>query len=267
MVSFGLLLAKGLVVIKQTKSGGFTNGMKLDRMELAGMAAYNAIGKLRKETYIDLYCKIAASYQAELQSSFAKHCKYNNDVISKKASDDDKKFIEDITTNLILYIPLTTTQLWSSNRNKELDNKVNSELRKALAPPAIAQATEDVAMAIAGADGAIDNELMMDRVVKEARDAAVKETQRIQSKKVRKKSSGKDETLVNTPTKPGGSTKKRHQKKSTASSEKRDTKTPHKNPKKKVKFAAKGTPKKKDRGSGNPGGSRGGDKKRGAERR
>ena len=185
------------MVINHQIKKGLPAGVKLSREELASKAVYNAL-----KNRIDMINALFEETADALQAKFSSYTGYDDTAIEEKMDPADKKFLTDhITTNLIQWLPLTSTTLWNLDEKKEMDRKVNSELRKALKPAAIAQATEDVAMAIGDADGA-NNETMMEVLKKEARAEAKKEMQRSLQKQ-RKKSSGGDETLEPTPTKPG----------------------------------------------------------------
>ena len=215
-----------------------------------------------------------------LQAKFATYTGYDDAAIEEKMDQADKKFLTDhITTNLITWLPLTSTTLWNLDEKKEMDRKVNSELRKALKPAAIAQATEDVAMAIGDADGA-NNETMMEVLKKEARAEAKKEMQRSLQKQ-RKKSSGGDETLEPKPTKPGrngggnsnnNSSKKKSKKKKKKDGQKKsggDRDTPTKPTLKKgnsVRFSKSTTKTRKSGGGGSRGGSNRGGKNKSSAR-
>lgn len=263
------------MVINHQIKNGLPAGVKLSREELASKAVYNAL-----KNRIDMINALFEENADALQASFATYTGYDDAAIEEKMDQADKKFLTDhITTNLIAWLPLTSTTLWNLDEKKEMDRKVNSELRKALKPAAIAQATEDVAMAIGDADGA-NNETMMEVLKKEARAEAKKEMQRSLQKQ-RKKSSGGDETLEPTPTKPGrngggnsnnNSSKKKSKKKKKKDGQKKsggDRDTPTKPTLKKgnsVRFSKSTTKTRKSGGGGSRGGSNRGGKNKSSAR-
>lgn len=178
---------------------GIPEDVNLSREEFADKAVYDVLGGIKSSDMINALFEESAE---ALQASYATYRGYKDAPITERMMQNDNLFLQNkITTNLTTWLPLTSTTLWIDDDKREMNRKVNSELRKALKPAATAQATEDVAMAIGDADGA-NNETMMEVLKKEARAEAKKEMQR-SLQKARKKSSGGDETLEPTPTKPG----------------------------------------------------------------
>jgi len=134
----------GLIVVEQTKNGGPDAASKLNVKELPHTAVYDALRDLPKETLPPLSF---ANTEAML-TTFSTTTVYDNAVIKARMHESDINLIKPLITKLIGWLPILTTDVWAQSAKTDQDRKINSELRKALAPKATAKANADVEMAL-----------------------------------------------------------------------------------------------------------------------
>ncbi len=203
--------ALGLIVIKTVRNGGAIANGKLDRDKLSKKTAYDALKALppseAKSAYFSASDLFGDSAEDAMLSSFSRTCEFNNDETEKEMSDEDKTFIQPIVANLSDWLPKTTSIIWNQARQKDEDRQVEAALKLALEPKAIAQATEDVQMALDE-----ESQAKQDATIKAAREAARQETRRLvkeANKSGRKKYSGDAETQASRPEKNGQNSSKK----------------------------------------------------------
>lgn len=196
---------------------------------------------------------------------------------SALANEADDSFMTPIITKLAVDLPAFTTTLWDLDDKKDIDRKINAEIKKELQKAATLEATEDVEMEMDAID--LSNapaEKLISFIDKQVQKGLDKKT--VQFKRaLRKNSSGEAENQTSKPTANGtksnknsAAQKKKKQKQGTsnqkdqsnaASSKKRKDKADTSNRNQKKKSAQQSAK------AGKADGSKGGGKKRGAARR
>ena len=209
--------ALGLVVIKTIKNGGTITNGKLDRDKLTKKAAYDALNALPASEANSVFFSASNLFDDSptdiMLESFSSACEFKNNDVEKEMSDEDNTFIQSIVANLADWLPKTSSLIWNQERQKDEDRKVEAALQLALEPKAIAQATEDVQMALDE-----ESQAKQDATIKAAREAARQETRKLvkeANKSGRKKYSGDAESQASRPEKNGRNSSKKSKKSNT----------------------------------------------------
>lgn len=232
---------------------------------LAHAASHVALGKLSAAAVEALGFPTALDACA----AYCKQTGYKPAESDTFETEGDRARAKLIAETIGAHAEATTVGVWEGDKKKDVKRAVNAKIRLLLAPPKIAQATQDVRSALDGSDSSGPSEKILEAAKKAARDEAKKQTATM-LKTQRKKSLGSTETQVQTPTKRGLKSGKGAGKSSEQRGQQRKQRPAPKSAlKKQTRFQGDdATPTKRSRKpSGDRGGGKGGGRSRGAGRR
>lgn len=274
----------------QIMNKGLGKGMKLSIDELTHKTAYDLLGGLSEESSnrLGFECSevgseselglgsIKTSASAQLADAYAKVYRFNNAATRTKAAEEDNTFVCQVIVRMSDLVITTTVGLWKIIEDQEQQREIEAAIKLILEPPATQGATRQVQFAMEAIDTANPSKTLLDVIDKQQKAGFAKIRQEMK-KEMRKNYSADPKNQGSTPTKNGlgskktstataSSSKKQKQKKSqpekTAASQQEGPSTRSRKAGAKAKVKAKGG---KDQDS--RGGSKGGARRKGAERR
>jgi hypothetical protein len=219
---------------------------------------------------------IETSASAQLTDAYAKVYRFNNAATKTKAAEEDNTFVCQVIVRMSDLVITTTVGLWKIIEDQEQQREIEAAIKLILEPPATLGATRQVQFAMEAIDTANPSKTLLDVIDKQQKAGFAKIRQEMK-KEMRKNYSADPKNQGSTPTKNGlgskktstataSSSKKQKQKKSqpekTAASQQEGPSTRSRKAGAKAKVKAKGG---KDQDS--RGGSKGGARRKGAERR
>eukprot|EP00956_Cyclotella_meneghiniana_P035785 scaffold118237_cov47-Cyclotella_meneghiniana.AAC.1 len=251
-------------VIREEMSVGLPANCEIGRQEFVGLIALAVVGGSP--------ATFAAKSGMDTAVALADDCQKSNNYPTAMPRDEDMEFLTPIVTKLLTDVPNFTTALWNLDDERDVNRKINAEIKKELEKAAIVESTEDVEDELDAIDLTdAPKDKLRDFIDKRVKEGLDKKT--VQFKKaMRKNSSGEAKTQTSRPTASGTKSKnnsaKQQSKQGTNPKSKDQTPTAEPRSKKQRSNAnAKNHNQRNVQNAEKAGGSNGGGKKRGAGRR
>ena len=193
---FGLLFTIALGHIVESQIRKPNHGCTLDRKLLAQTLARGIVRSLPPS----FNSALAVATRNDLLTAYDEDQDYNVSTTKELIKEEDTAFIKPLITPIVRLIGPCTTELWELIAQKDQEKKISAELKKALKPKAMAEATADVETHLD--DDAARHKAKLDLVRKEAQKEAKKFMQTA-TRTMRKKYSGGVAVETSKPTKNG----------------------------------------------------------------
>ena len=236
---------------------------EIGRQEFVGLIALAVVGGSP--------ATFAAKLGMDTAVALADDCQKTNNYPTAMPRDEDMEFLTPIVTKLLTDVPNFTTVLWNLDDERDVNRKINAEIKKELEKAAIVESTEDVQDELDGIDLTDEpKDRLRDFIDKRVREGLDKKT--VQFKKaMRKNSLGEAKNQTSKPTASGTKSKnnsaKQQSKQGTNPKSKDQTTAEPKSKKQRGNANAKNRNQRNAQDAEKAGGSKGGGKKRGAGRR
>eukprot|EP00956_Cyclotella_meneghiniana_P021089 scaffold37974_cov30-Cyclotella_meneghiniana.AAC.1 len=179
-------------VIRAELTVGLPDNCELGRPEFVG---FIAIAIIEGST-----AAFATKLGMDTVQALADDCQKRNTYPTAMPREEDMSFVTPIVTKLLADIPAFTNTLWDHDDERDMNRKVNAEIKKELEKAAIVESTEDVEEELEGIDLAdAPKERLTDFIDKRVRKETEKKT--VQFKKaMRKNSLGEAKNQTSMPT-------------------------------------------------------------------
>ena len=186
-------------VIREELSVGLPTDCAIGRPEFVGLIA---LAVVEGST-----ANFASKLGMDTVGAPADDCQKSNNYPAAMPREEDMAFLTPIVTKLLTDIPNFTTVLWDLDDKKDVDRKINAEIKKELEKAAIVELTEDVEDELDAIDLTdAPKDRLRDFIDKRVQQGLDKKT--VQFKKaMRKNSSGEAKTPTSRPTASGTKSK------------------------------------------------------------